>query len=159
MKKLFMTGERDCIYDEVAKNDLIANGIYKEDDFYECDKDGNPIEATVEKSLKEKVIDGDIAILKVVDKQGKFLRVETLDGWGMLDLLIEPNSERMLDLITLYEGREIIHADERYSLVCGARLITELIADTAENMLEAVKDSEYIDEEKFAEYETIYGGA
>lgn len=157
MKKLFMTGERDCIYDEVAKNDLIANVIYKEEDFYEVDKDGYPIEAMREKTLKEKVIDGDIAILKVVDMKGKLLRIETIDWWGLLDLLIEPNSERMADLLTLYDGQEIVHADERYSILCGVRLIAELIEETAANILEAVKDSEYIDEEKFAEYEERYG--
>ena len=105
---------------------------------------------------KEKVLNGEIAILKVVDMQGKFLRSETFNKWELIDLLIEPNSERMVDLITLYDNQEIVHNDERYSLLCGVTLICDLIIETAENMREGV-DFTDIDEEKYDEYLRLKG--
>lgn len=141
MKKLFMTGERDCIYDEVVKNDLIANGIYKEEDFYEVDKDGYPIEAYKEKPLKQQVIDGEVTVFKVTNKDGTE-RQEILDGVEIRDLTIGTNAERIQDLVTLYERNAVYFHDERYEVKCGFVLIADLICETAGFMKEAAEELE-----------------
>ena len=110
--------------------------------------------------LKKKIIDGEIAILKVVDMQGKFLRVERFDGCALiLDLLNEPNAERMADLLALYNGQEIVVDDKRYSLICGEKLICEKMIETAENMSEGVSFSSDRDEEQFSDYLELIKGA
>ena len=102
--------------------------------------------------LKKQVIDGKVAIFKVVSMQGQFLRFEVLDNIQLHDLLTEPNGERMADLLTFYEGQDVVLDNERYRLLCGYRLIAEFMLETAENIKDAVEETPDHEEELFDEY-------
>jgi hypothetical protein len=103
--------------------------------------------------LKEDVMNGDKAVFKVFNEKGEFVRYEILDYWGIIDLLIMCNGERILELATLYNYEEIKHNEETYKLVCGAPLIARLMVDVARDIIEDIADTPEVDEERYNDFE------
>lgn len=102
--------------------------------------------------LKEEVFNGEKTIFEVTDLTGK----KSIDilGWGDIsNLLTAPNAQLMVDLVTLYDGQQVVGCDDlRYRVIVGYKLIANLIENCAKNMNECVDDSVDAEEEYWQEY-------
>lgn len=107
-----------------------------------------------ESSLKRKVKRGEIAIFDVYNAESGESRVEYLDGVEIRDLLAEPNSERLSDLLAIYDGYGADVDEERYRLIAGAPLISYLIQETAIFIRESVLETPEADEQRVEEFLT-----
>ena len=105
--------------------------------------------------LKEDILNGEKAIFRVDNPQENFIRYEILGYKEILDLLIESNEERLLDLATLYCTGELLVGNEVYNLICGNLMIAKLIESVSINIQEDIEFSIELEEEKYNEFERI----
>lgn len=103
--------------------------------------------------LRNDVLNGEKAIFKVTNENEDFIRYDILDYDDMLDLLVESNGDRLLDLAQLYNYAKLNIDDEIYNIVCGDALIARLIEDTAINIQEDIEFSIDLEEEKYNKFE------
>ena len=103
-------------------------------------------------NLKQKVFDGGATIFEVTDMKTGESIIEELNYVDILDITIGCNSERMSDLVTLYDGDSIVYNDKTYRVLVGYKLITYIIAEVAQYMQESVEESEEREQDLWNEY-------
>ena len=103
-------------------------------------------------ALKERVRRGEIAIFRVECKAAKVSCTQYLDGAEVRDLLAETNSERLSDLLALYNGSGIDIDEDHYSLIAGTPLISYLIQETAIFIRESVLENPEVDGQRVEKF-------
>lgn len=103
-------------------------------------------------NLKQKVFDGGATIFEVTDMKTGESSIEELNYVDILDITIGCNSERMSDLVTLYDGDRIVYNDKTYRVLVGYKLIAYIIDEVAQYMQESVEESEEREQDLWNEY-------